>query len=53
MGWEIQDIVHQIGFHYKEYQDARSAKHKISVIILTSVYIETHGFPLYVVFTAA
>jgi hypothetical protein len=24
--------MHQVGFHYKDYQDARSARQKISVI---------------------
>jgi hypothetical protein len=48
MGREIRYIVHLFGFHYKEYQDARSAKHK-----KLSYYLNLRVFQLCVVFTAA
>jgi hypothetical protein len=31
--------VHQVGFHYKDYQEARSAKHKIWLNNSTPMYV--------------
>jgi hypothetical protein len=31
------EIVHLFGFHYKEYQDVRSGKYKISSILYTDI----------------
>jgi hypothetical protein len=37
--------MHQVGFHYKDYQDARSAKHNICMY----VYIRTSKRDFYFV----